>query len=90
MMDTARHRQRAWSKNELFHVRFGFDRTPFRRMHAALWAAAQPPVLRLLLPPKGHGHVGAFRMVCWCHLVLCGLRSSRSCSCRSDMMTCVT
>lgn len=41
-------RAKSWGLDDLFHVRFGFDRTPFRRMHSALAAAAQSPVLRLL------------------------------------------
>lgn len=41
-------RAKSWGRDDLFHVRFGFDRTPFRRMHSALAAAAQSPVLRLL------------------------------------------
>jgi hypothetical protein len=44
-------RARPWPRDVLFHIRFGFDRTPFRRMHAALWAAMQEPVLRMLAPP---------------------------------------
>lgn len=41
-----RHKRRG--ADDLFHVRFAFDRTPFRRMHAALAFAAAPPVLQLL------------------------------------------
>lgn len=55
-----------WQQDSLFHVRFGFDRIPFRRMHAALSAAAQPPIARLLPPPDvaiRDDHFNA--MVCW-------------------------
>lgn len=54
---------RLWPKDVLFHIRFGFDRTPFRRMHAALWAAMQEPVLRMLAPPDTKAGSTASSMV---------------------------
>lgn len=51
----ARNKQRR--SEDLFHVRFAFDRTPFRRMHAALAAAGTPPVLQLL--PKAEENIDA-------------------------------
>ena len=61
-------RVRLWPKDVLFHIRFGFDRTPFRRMHAALWAATQEPVLRMLAPSRADAYSEASSMVRRCKL----------------------